>query len=219
MRHLLIIQALLLLAVPCAAQSHMQLTPMRAAAAGDSARAAAVVADLRVAIAKYRDVRVAVADGYRPFLPNVPQRVYHFTNRARALRSAFTFDPARPAALLYERTPTGLKLIGAMYTAPYGASAAELDARVPLSIAHWHVHTNICLPPRAMPALWRARAHGRPLFGPAGAIDTRAECRAAGGRFVPHLFGWMLHVYPWAEPGEQFGAEVMDHGSGMAPAP
>jgi len=34
-------------------------------------------------------------------------------------------------------------------------------------------------------------------FGMLGSITTKAECDAAGGRFVPRLFGWMVHVYPF----------------------
>src|SRR5260370_8001732 len=33
-----------------------------------------------------------------------------------------------------------------MYSAPADASPDQLDAIIPLSVAHWHAHTNICLP-------------------------------------------------------------------------
>ena len=33
-----------------------------------------------------------------------------------------------------------------MYTAPYKATEEELNERAPLSIARWHLHTNLCLP-------------------------------------------------------------------------
>ena len=36
-------------------------------------------------------------------------------------------------------------------------------------------------------------------FEPNNSILTEAECDQANGRFVPQLFGWMLHVYPFAE--------------------
>src|SRR6266516_3770821 len=48
---------------------HMRLTPERPPAPGDSTRAAAVVAVMRRELAKYRDVRVAEADGFRNFIP------------------------------------------------------------------------------------------------------------------------------------------------------
>jgi hypothetical protein len=36
---------------------------------------------------KYRDVNTALADGYKPFLPNVPLTVYHFTKRGNGMVS------------------------------------------------------------------------------------------------------------------------------------
>ena len=32
---------------------------------------------------------------------------------------------------------------------------------------------------------------------PRGREQERAECEAAGGTFLPHVFGWMVHMYPW----------------------
>jgi hypothetical protein len=173
---------------------HMTMTPSRASAPGDSARAQQIVTQLGASIAKYRDVNVALADGFKPFLPNVKQDVYHFTKRGNGIRAAFAFDATRPTSLLYKKTSTGYVLVGAMYTAPYRSSLADLDARVPLSIYPWHLHTNLCIPPRDQPALRNAQRDGRPLFGTKGTITTKAACDAAGGTFLPHVFGWMVHV-------------------------
>src|SRR5579872_2559684 len=60
--------------------AHMHMTPPRPASAEDLSRADHIAATLRNAIEQYRDYRVAIADGYRIFLPNVPQDIYHFTN-------------------------------------------------------------------------------------------------------------------------------------------
>src|SRR4051794_22707653 len=60
---------------------HMKLTPLRAATKADEQRAAEIVQKTRGAIEKYNDVKIAEADGYRMFLPNVKhQKMYHFTN-------------------------------------------------------------------------------------------------------------------------------------------
>jgi len=85
-----------------------------------------------------------------------------------------------------------------MFTAPKWASEADLDKRIPLSIAQWHAHVNICLPQKQdmQSADWKK-------FGPKGSILTEAECKQAGGRFVPQLFGWMVHVYPYADTPEK----------------
>jgi hypothetical protein len=40
-------------------------------------------------------------------------------------------------------------------------------------------------------------------FWPNGSILTEAECDQTNGRFVPQLFGWVLHVYPFTETPEK----------------
>ena len=178
---------------------YMKLTPERRARASDTVRAAEVVEVLRGAIAKYRDVRVAEADGYEIFAPRLPQEVYHFTSRWRSIRESFRFDPAQPSSLLYRKTPEGnFELLGAMYHAPKRLSLEELDARVPLGIARWHAHTNFCVPTRRARERWMEMKHGKPVFGPAGGITTREQCDAVGGRFHEQVFGWMVHAMVFA---------------------
>ena len=58
---------------------HLRLTPARARSAGDSARAAEVLATMRRELVKYRDVRAAEADGFRQFLPGAGAPIQHFT--------------------------------------------------------------------------------------------------------------------------------------------
>lgn len=194
---------------------HMRMSPERRPTAGDSARAAQRVVELRAAIAKYRDVHVAEADGYRIFLPGVPQPVYHFTNWKYGVESALRFDPARPPSLLYRRTAQGgYELVGAMYTARPGISLDDLDARVPLSVARWHQHVNWCVPPRGAEARWAETEHGAPRFGPKSPIATRDACDAVGGRFAPRIFGWMVHAQVFAgnDPAAIWGGDEHDHG-------
>jgi hypothetical protein len=177
----------------------MRMTDARPPAPGDSARAAQVVAQMRSTLGRYRDVRAAQADGFRQFLPGVTLPIYHFTRRANALGEAFRFDPSKPTSLLYRRDAAGrFSLVGAMYTAPRRFSQERLDARIPLSIAHWHQHVDWCIPPRGQAARWRETQDGAPRFGPQSPIHTRAACDGAGGVFVPHLFGWMVHVNAFA---------------------
>lgn len=83
---------------------HMELSPPRAPTRDDSLRARRVAADLKQAIAKYRDTAVAIADGYQMFLPNLKaQKVFHYTNYRRAFKEAFRFDAAQPTSLLQTR--------------------------------------------------------------------------------------------------------------------
>jgi hypothetical protein len=179
-----------------AANPHMRMSPMRAASHADSVRAEQLVARARTALAKYKDVRVAEHDGYRMFAPSVKnQPVYHFTKLGAAVRERFRFDPAQPGSLLYKKDPDGsFRLVGAMYTAPQDASLDELNARVPLGIAQWHLHTNMCVPKFSQRERWKEVLGGRPVFGPASPIATRAACDKVNGRFLPVVFNWMVHA-------------------------
>ena len=188
------------------ANPHIRLSPTRVATAADSLRATAIVAAARTALAGFTDVRVAEREGYRMFAPNVKhQPVYHFTQTGAAIRAQFTFDATRPTSLLYKQEEDGsFALVGAMYTAPKDATWEELDRRVPLAIARWHLHTNMCVPRLRELERWSEVENGKPVFGPASPIATREACAAVDGRFLPVVFNWMVHVNmfeadPWAD--------------------
>jgi len=173
---------------------HMHMTKLRPDNPDDEKRAEQIVEQLRAGIEKYKDFHVALESGYRIFMPNVPQPEYHFTNYANGFLESFSFDPARPTSLLYKKTASGYELVGAMYTMPKSATEDQLNARVPLSVASWHLHTNLCLPPKGN------RRHADWMkFGLRGSISTQEACDAAGGMFYPVIFGWMVHVYPYED--------------------
>jgi hypothetical protein len=178
---------------------HMFMTDLRPENAGDEKRAAEIVAELRPAIEKYKDYKVALADGFKIFLPDVPQPHYHFTNYDYGREAQTSFNPAHPTSLLYVKTQDGYALEGAMYTAPRYYTEADLNARVPLSVARWHEHVNLCFAPRD--------AHIPPgtskEFGFHGSIATEEACKQAGGRWVPLIFNWMVHVYPYESDPEK----------------
>jgi hypothetical protein len=182
--------------------AHMLMTPVRPTTADDRRRADEIADALAKAIQRYKDYRVALADGFHIFAPNLPQPQYHFTNYWNGYLEGFTFDPARPTSLLYKKTKDGYELIGAMYTAPRTATLEELNERIPLGIARWHQHTNLCLPKRggAVRADWKK-------FGLTGSISTEQECQEAGGRFYPVIFGWMVHVYPFESSPDRVWAQ------------
>lgn len=186
-----------------AADPHMRMTAPRTATAADQARYAALLATIRTGLAKYRDVAVARADGFEPFLPDLPQPVYHFTRKLYAFEAAFGFDPLKPTSLLYRREPEGAwTLVGVMYTAPARFTEDELDARVPLGVAAWHQHVNWCVPGPLHRERWAETRDGAPLFGPRSPIATEAGCSAVDGLFLPRIFGWMVHVDAFA-PGPE----------------
>jgi hypothetical protein len=171
---------------------HMFMTTLRPPNPADQKRADEILAALRPAIEKYKDYHVALADGFRIFLPNVPQEHYHFTSYTYAFEAAFKFNPEHPTSLLYKKTPQGYQLEGAMYTAPRRFSEAQLDERVPLSVTEWHQHVNLCLPPKDQG--WQA---DMTKFGLRGSITTEDACKQADGRWHAVVFGWMVHVYPY----------------------
>jgi len=180
---------------------HMHMTAMRTATPEDTARAKEVVAQLRAGLEKYKDYHVALNEGYKIFMPNIPQPEYHFTSYYNGFLEAFSFDASRPTSLLYKKTLDGYELVGAMYTMPKRATEEQLNARVPLSVAMWHLHTNLCMPPRGQ--LGKA---DMTKFGLKGSIATEEACDAAGGRFHPVIFGWMVHVYPYEDSLDQIFA-------------
>ena len=171
---------------------HMRWTALRTANAGDAQRADDIVQALRQALAKYMDFLVAIDDGYVPMHPERKPRHYHFANKQQRFLAKVRFDPAEPTALLYRKSEDGYTLEGAMYTAPRGMSEDQLNERVPLSVAQWHAHVNICFTTDGS-----GRRISRKQFGFKGKIATESECQQAGGRFVPQAGGWMIHVYPF----------------------
>jgi hypothetical protein len=208
--------------------AHMVMTPSRPQSPQHVKRARDVLATLRRALARYRDSRVALSEGYQIFLPTIPQEVYHFTfYPAAAQEYAGHFNPARPGSLLYGKNSRGeYVLVGAMYSAPPEYTLDQLDEMIPLSVAHWHAHVNICLPngitlndllrgdvgtsqvdmpgmipvasnPAAAQINQRLGFLADGRFGFHGKIADAAACESAGGHFIPQAFGWMVHVYPF----------------------
>ncbi|HXZ33242.1 MAG TPA: hypothetical protein VEH30_13260 [Terriglobales bacterium] len=178
---------------------HMKMTTVRQLQPGDQEKADQVAQAARKVAEKYTDYKVALADGFQIFMPNRPQKQYHFTNYLYAFEARQGFNPDHPSSLLYQKSGDGYKLIGVMYTAPKYASEDELNSRIPLSIAQWHAHVNLCLPPVDK----RQETLGEhPQFGLHGSIATKEACDVAGGRFIPQIFGWMVHVYPFEQKPE-----------------
>jgi hypothetical protein len=174
--------------------AHMHMTSAKPLSANDHQRADEIVKELRVGIEKYKDYHVALNEGFQIFHPEIPQSEYHFTNYSNGFEAAFTFDAAKPTSLLYKKTATGYELVGAMYTMPKRATEEQLNERVPLSIATWHLHTNLCMPPKDA-----RRSADFTKFGLHGSLATQQACDAAGGKFYPVIFGWMVHVYPYED--------------------
>ncbi len=176
--------------------THMRMAPRKPATTADTARAAEIVKSARGALAKYSDVKVAEQDGYVKFLPWLEeQSIFHYNHIGNVFGTILGFDATKPVSLLYKKDEKGaMKLVGAMYAAPPGATVDDLDARLPTGIAHWHEHVDFCGPDRDS-----VRAGVQKIDAASTAkwlsISSREACAKAGGQFVPRLFGWMAHVY------------------------
>lgn len=188
---------------------HMKMTALAQPKPGDEARARKVVEEARKVADKYLDYRVALANGFKIFHPEIPQKIYHFTSAEYAVEAQFHFNAEHPTSLLYEKHGDDYKLVGVMYTAPKRFTPDQLDERIPLSVAQWHEHVNFCIPPRDK----RMEMLGpHPQFGLRGSISTEDGCDAAGGRFLPVVFNWMVHVYPFEKDQRSIWSVERQHG-------
>jgi len=194
---------------------HMQMSMQGDPAPGDSARAAQILTAADAVLSRYRDVRTAVRDGYKPFFPTgrLGEEI-HYTNYRYRREEQRQIDYSRPGSILYRRTADGLMAVGVMYTAPVDASPQQLDAIAPLSIATWHRHVDFCGGPRNLPASEQFGPNAR--FGPQGSIHTAEACRAAQGLWIPVVLNWMTHVYPGSQ--EPWGGMDMDMEAGAPDA-
>ena len=172
---------------------HMKMTALRPPQPGDAEKAQEVVVAARSVMEKYKDYHVALNENFKIFHPELPQKIYHFTNYRYAMEVGLKFNPDHPTSLLYEKNGDDYRLVGVMYTAPKRFTEDDLNQRIPLSIAQWHEHVNFCRAPEGK----RLESFGpNPKFGLRGSITTQADCDAAGGEFHPLVFNWMVHLYP-----------------------
>ena len=133
---------------------------------------------------KYKDVRVAEADGYRAYGPDVPGMGIHYVQEEHG-RGGFSLE--RPDILLYEKNatmPGGLALVGVSYLlkAAEGSDGQPVNAPFPKALAKWHRHENICvLSDRSTP----------PGL-------TEEQCVTKGGHFTSET-QWMVHAWIWKD--------------------
>jgi hypothetical protein len=197
--------------VPSMKMGHMQMSVRAEAAPGDEARASAILEAAAGVLTRYRDVNMAVHDGYKPFFPTgkIGEEIHYTNYRYRHLEQQH-IDYSRPGSILYKRTEGGLKVIGVMYAAPADATPQQLDAIAPLSVATWHRHVDFCGGPKTLPKSEQFGPSAR--FGPQGSIHTEEACSAAQGLWIPLVLDWMTHVYPH-EP-QKWGGMDMDMQAG-----
>jgi hypothetical protein len=104
-----------------------------------SAAAVQLVEATKAGIARYANVAVAIADGYRPATP-LGASTIHYANAVQ-MRRGRLLDPRHPDELVYATTRHGLVLLGAMYMTH---GLAEPGPDIGGALTDWHMHTNLC---------------------------------------------------------------------------
>jgi hypothetical protein len=127
---------------PAAAAAHQHGSTnatTRQPTAAELEAAARLVTDTKAAVAKYANLKAALAAGYVPMEPP-DSEIVHYVNRAYMI-SADILDPQHIQSLIYYNGPRGTMLIGAMYIMPTRAMDGP-QIGGPLTV--WHQHNNIC---------------------------------------------------------------------------
>ena len=139
------------------------------------------------AVARYKNLDVAKADGYVP-ITDTRYPVVHYLN-AGDMNDQDVLDPNHVQSLVYAFTPSGPVLVAAMYLMP---SVGE-DGPMPGGcLTQWHAHTNLC------------------VGGPSGTISgfqTQGVC-PAGER--PLETPEMMHVWQVPVPGGPLAMDPTD---------
>jgi hypothetical protein len=139
----------------------------------------------RRSTAKYRELRVAQAEGYQAIGPDVPGMGIHYV-RSHA-HGSDGFDVKYPDILLYEKNssaPGGYALVGVSYllVADADTDGQPKNPPFPKSLASWHRHADLCVFP------------DRSVKSNLG----DEQCKAEGGRFTA-LTQWMIHAWIWKD--------------------
>jgi hypothetical protein len=153
-----------------------------------TAAAARLVDETRDGAARYADLSVAHAAGYKG---GVTGPASHLENE-RFKRTAAALDPTRPAQLVYAATPDGPLLLGVVYVMP---KPRQIGPEVGGALTQWHTHS-LCLT-------------AAPPFV-AGLVTPFGTCSLAAISFVTPE---MLHVWvvenPKGQFADDFGADAL----------
>ncbi len=139
------------------------------------------------AVAKYKDLAVAKADGYFP-ITNPSYPVVHYVNPAY-MQDKDVLDPGHVQSLVYATTPNGPVLAAAMYLMP---SASEQGPMPGGCLTQWHKHTNLC------------------IGGPTGTISGFSQNGACAADERLLRTPEMLHVWQVPVPGGPLAMDPTD---------
>jgi hypothetical protein len=130
------------------------------------------------AVAKYKVLSAATADGYVPITdPRYP--VVHYLKYSD-MQGKYVLDPNHVQSLVYAFTPYGPVLVAAMYLMPAVGDEGPMPGGC---LTQWHAHTNLC------------------TGGPSGTISGFQTDGVCPSDENPLLTPEMLHVWQVPVPG------------------
>jgi len=130
------------------------------------------------AVAKYKDLSAATADGYVP-ITDTRYPVVHYL-KLSYMQGKYVLDPNHVQSLVYAFTPYGPVLVAAMYLMPSVGDKGPMPGGC---LTQWHAHTNLC------------------TGGPAGTISGFSTDGVCPSGENPLLTPEMLHVWQVPVPG------------------
>ncbi len=170
--------------------------------AAQSAAAARLVADTKRGLARFADLRDALAAGYAPHHPG-NEAVRHYFNPAY-VTDGRVLDPTRPEGLMYAFTRHGPVLVAAVYLMD---RAGEPGRAVGGCLTQWHTHDNLCSTDPAKGMITGLHAPGGPC--PPGQVPWPAP---------PMLHAWVIDI-PGGPFAHQFSAGAVFGHLPTAPRP
>jgi hypothetical protein len=144
--------------------------------------------EIRVATERYRDISVALGDGYVQTTNVVPNMGAHFNHSGRIRDGRLVLS--EPEILMYDRDPDGAwRLIGVSFVLPYQLAGDTHPQGFTGPLDNWHMHYALCTGTGA-PSRAELDDEGFIRSGTASAEG----CRESGGTFVAK-YGWMIHAW------------------------
>jgi hypothetical protein len=137
-----------------------------------------LVQSTSAAVAQFKNINVAKADGYFPITdPRYP--VVHYI-KLDYMQGQYVLDPNHVQSLVYAFTPYGPVLAAAMYLMPSQGDPGPMPGGC---LTQWHAHTNLC------------------EGGPTGTISGFQTDGTCPGGLSPLPTPEMLHVWQVPVPG------------------
>jgi len=173
-----------------------QPTPAQRTAANE------LVADTRRGLARFADLRNALAAGYAPH-HHAREAIKHYFNPAY-VTDGRVLDPTWPEGLMYASTDRGPVLVAAVYLMN---RAGEPGKAVGGCLTHWHTHDNLCSTDPANGMITGLHTPGRPC--PPGQVPWAAP---------PMMHTWMIDI-PGGPFAHHFSASAVFHRLRATPRP